>query len=68
MKILVDIPDNKASSFLEVLKSISFVKAKQLTDTKTILMEEMKEAVDEMKLIKAGKKKARNAEKFLKNK
>jgi hypothetical protein len=65
MKILLDIPDNKASSLMEVLKSISYVKAKTLTDAKALLMEEVREAVEEMKLIRAGKKKARNAEKFL---
>ncbi|MCU0376479.1 MAG: hypothetical protein MUF24_14320 [Chitinophagaceae bacterium] len=65
MKVLLDIPDNKAASLLEVLKSISYVKAKPLTDTKAQLMEEIREAVQEMKLIRAGKKKARNAEDFL---
>lgn len=65
MKILLDIPDSKASSFLDVIKSISYVKAKQLTDAKAELMEDIREAVEEMKLIKAGKKKARNAEDFL---
>lgn len=65
MKILLDIPDSKASSLMDVLKSISYVKAKQLTDTKAQLMREIREAVEEMKLIRAGKKKARNAEDFL---
>jgi hypothetical protein len=65
MKVLLDIPDNKATSLLDVLKSISYVKAKPLTDSKALLMEEIKEAVEEMKLIRAGKKKARNAEIFL---
>jgi hypothetical protein len=65
MKVLLDIPDNKASSLLDVLKSISYVKAKPLTDVKALLMEEIREAVEEMKLIRAGKAKARNAEDFL---
>lgn len=65
MKILLEIPDNKASSLLDVLKSISYVKTKQLTDSKALLMEEIREAVEEMKLIRAGKKKARKAEDFL---
>ncbi len=65
MKVLLDIPDNKASSLMEVLKSISYVKAKQITDTKAQLMGEIREAVEEIKLIRAGKKKARNAEDFL---
>lgn len=65
MKVLLDIPDNKAASLMDVLSSISYVKAKPLTDAKALLMEEMREAVEEMKLIKAGKKTARNAEDFL---
>lgn len=65
MKIILEIPDNKASSLLEVLKSISYIKVKPLTDQKALLMEEIRESVEEMKLIKSGKKKARNAEDFL---
>ena len=65
MKVLLDIPDDKASSLLDVLRSISYIKGKPLTDTKALLMEEIREAVEEMKLIRAGKKQARNAEDFL---
>jgi hypothetical protein len=65
MKILLDIPDKKASSLMDVLNSISYVKAKPLTEEKAILMKELREAVEEMQLIRAGKKKARNAEDFL---
>lgn len=50
---------------MEVLKSISYVKAKPITAEKALLLEEISEAVKEMKLIRAGKKKARNAEDFL---
>ena len=65
MKVLLDIPDNKAKSLMEVLRSISFVKAKPLTESKAQFLEELREAVEEMKLIKSGKKKPRNAEDFL---
>ncbi len=65
MKVLLDIPDSKAFSLLEVLRSISYVKAKPITDAKALLMEEIREAVEEMRLIKAGKKQARDAEDFL---
>ncbi len=65
MKVLIDIPDNKASSLLDVLGSISYVKAKRLTNSKARLMEDIREAVEEMKLIRAGKKRAHNAEDFL---
>jgi hypothetical protein len=65
MKILLEIPDERAVSLMDVLKSISYVKAKPLTEAKAKLLSEMKDAVDEIKLIKAGKKTARNAEDFL---
>ena len=65
MKILLDIPDNKAIPLLEVLKSISYVKAKQLTDSKATLLSDIREAVEEMKLVKQGKLKARPIEALL---
>lgn len=65
MKIILEIPDNKASSLLEVLKSISYIKVKPLSDQKALLMEEIRESVEEMKLIKSGNKRAKNAEDFL---
>jgi hypothetical protein len=52
MKVLTD---NKAS----------FVKNQPLSASKALLIEEMKEAIEEINLVKAGKKKARNAEEFL---
>lgn len=66
MKVLVDIPDNKANFGLEVLRSLVFVKkATPISNEKYLLMEEIKEAVEELNMIKAGKKLARNAEDFL---
>jgi hypothetical protein len=65
MKVLLDIKDNKAFFLLEVLKGLSYVKAKTITDNKALLMEEVREAVEEMKLVKTGKKKVRNAEDFI---
>ena len=65
MKILIDVPDSKASSLLEVLQSISFIKTKRLTDEKAQLIADVRDAVEEMKLIRTGKKQARDAEEFL---
>jgi hypothetical protein len=62
MKVLLDIKDSKAEFVMELLNSLSFVKAKPLTPYKAEVLEGLKEAVEEMKLIKTGKKKARNAE------
>jgi len=63
MKILLDIKDNKAAFFMEVLKNFTFVKnATPLSDAKANLMQDIREAVEELKLIREGKLKARNAE------
>ena len=62
MKVLLDVKDEKASFFLELLKNFSFVKTNALTPYKAKVLEDVKEAVEEMKLIKAGKLKARKAE------
>lgn len=62
MKVILDIKDSKAQFVMELLKSFSFVKAKPITSYKANVLEGIKEAVEEMKLIKAGKLKARNAE------
>ena len=65
MKVLLDIKDSQAVHILEVLKSLPYVKTKQLTNAKSQLMTEISEAVEELNLIKEGKKQARNAEDFL---
>jgi hypothetical protein len=63
MKILLDIKDSKASFFMEVLKNFSFVKkATPISDAKADLMQDIREAVEELKLVREGKLKARNAE------
>jgi len=65
MKVLLDIKDNKALHLMEVLKSLPYVKTKTISKEKSLLIGEIKEAVEELNLIKAGKKQARNAEEFL---
>ena len=62
MKVLLDIKDSKASFVMELLQNLSFVKTKMLSPYKAKVLEDVKEAVEEMKLVKAGKLKARNAE------
>ena len=62
MKVLLDIKDDKAHFVMELLQSLSFVKAKPLTPYKAEVLEGIQEAVQEMKLIKEGKLKSRNAE------
>ena len=65
MKVLLDIKDSKAKHLMEVLKSLPFVKAKQLTEAKAQMISDIRDAVEEIKLIKEGKIEARNVEDFL---
>jgi hypothetical protein len=65
MKVLLDIQDSKAIHVLEVLKGLPYVKAITITDEKALLMEEIKEAVENLSLVKKGTLKARPAKDLL---
>ncbi len=65
MKVLLDIQDNKATHLLEVLKGLSYVKTKTISESKAEIMQEIKEAVDNLNLVKKGKLKARPAKDLL---
>lgn len=65
MKVLVDVNDNNADFILELLNNISFAKAKQISQAKAQLLEEIKEAVENLNLVKQGKMKARPAKDLL---
>lgn len=65
MKILLDINDNKAAFIMELLKNFKFVKAKPLTPYKAEVLEGIKTAVEEMKLINEGKLKGTPAKDLL---
>jgi hypothetical protein len=65
MRVLLDIKDNKAMPLLELLKGLSYVKTKTITDEKALLIEEIKEAVENINLVRQGKLKARPAKDLL---
>lgn len=65
MKVLLDIKDSKAIHLLEVLKGLSYVKAITISDEKALLMEDIKEAVENLALVRKGKLKARPARDLL---
>lgn len=65
MKVLLDIQDDKASFILEVLKNFQYVKAKPLTEANSQFLYELKEAINDVNLIKAGKLKGRPVEELL---
>ena len=65
MRVLLDIKDNKAGFIIELLNNFPFVKSTTLTPSKAQVLEELKEAVDNMNLVKQGKLKARPAKELL---
>jgi len=65
MKVLLEIRDDKAAFFMELLQSFKFVKTKPLSPYKAEVLEVLLNAVEEMNEIKAGKKKAQPLNEFL---
>jgi hypothetical protein len=65
MKVLLDIKDSKAKFIMELLTNFSYVKAKPITNEKALLIEEIKEAVEELSLIRQGKLKGIPAKQLL---
>lgn len=66
MKVLLEIEESKADAFMEVLENINFVKVKKVSSKKERFFKELKEAVEELNLIKSGEKQARDADEFFK--
>lgn len=67
MKVELEIEDSKAEAFMEVIQNISFVKVKNIKPKKTKLVREFEAAIEELILIKQGKKQATDADEFLRS-
>ncbi len=65
MKILLDIKDSKADFVMELLQSLSFVKAETISPSKSRFLKEFKQSVDEVNLAKHGKVKLKTADQLL---
>ena len=65
MKVLLDIKDEKAAFVMELLGNLKYVKTKTLTDPEATFLKELKEAVEEVKRIKAGKSTGRPIQELL---
>lgn len=59
MKVLLDIKEDKVQLVMELLKDLRYVKATPLTDVKARVFSDWQEAMGELKLIKAGRKRGR---------
>lgn len=65
MKLILDIKDDKAPFFMDVLKNFKFVKAEPLSSRKAEVYDAVQQAVKEMNDILEGKLEARDATEFL---
>ncbi len=69
MKLVIDVKDSKAELLLEFLRTLTYVKVERVpadqVDEKAAILANVDEAVEEMKLVKAGKLKGRDAIDFL---
>jgi hypothetical protein len=65
MKVILDIKDNKADFVMELLRSLSFVKAEPLSPAKAQFYKELKASIEEVGLAKKGKIRLKTAEELL---
>ena len=68
-QVTLHIPDNKFSFFMELIKSLKFIKkvetGEEIEVEKEEILQGIHDAVNEVNLIKAGKKKAQPLSEFL---
>jgi hypothetical protein len=65
MKLVIEVKDSKAEFLMELLRSLSFVKSAAISSEKEAVLESVRTAVEEMKLVKAGKLKGRPVQALL---
>ncbi len=65
MKLILDVKDDKAAFFIELLKNFSYVKARPISSEKSEILEGLKEAVEQVNLAKQGKIKLKPARQLL---
>lgn len=65
MNVILEIKDNKAEFVLELLRSLTFVKATPINHAKAQFLKELKSSVGEVVLAKQGKVKLKSAEELL---
>lgn len=65
MKLLLDIQDQKAAFFLELLKGFPTVKTEIISPAKAQFIKELKSSIAEVQLSKKGKIKLKSADQLL---
>jgi hypothetical protein len=67
MKVLIDVKENRAPFFMELLKSLNYVSVLNEVKIKrnSVFISELKDAFDDVKLHEQGKKKLKTAKQLL---
>ena len=65
MRVILDIPDSKAAFAMELFHNMTFIKAKTISAEKAQLLDDIKEAVDNLNLVKKGFLRAKPAKELL---
>ena len=65
MKFVLEVKESKAATLMALLNDLPYVKTKPLTPYKAKILEDVKEAVDELNLVLSGKIEARDADELL---
>jgi len=65
MKFVLEVKESKAATLMALLNDLPYVKTKPLTPYSAKILEDVKEAVDEMKQVLSGEIEARNADELL---
>jgi len=65
MKFVLEVKENKAAALMAILNDLPYVKTKLLTPHKAKVLEDLKDAVEELNLVLSGKIEARNADELL---
>lgn len=65
MKFVLDVKESKVAMLMALLNDLPYVKTKPLTPYRAKVLEDVKEAVDELNMVLSGKLEARNADDLL---
>ncbi|TZF82742.1 hypothetical protein FW774_14705 [Pedobacter sp. BS3] len=65
MKFVLEVKESKVEMLIALLNDLPYVKTKPLTPYKAKVLEDVKEAVDELNMVLAGKLEARDADELL---
>jgi len=65
MKFVLDVKESKVAMLMALLNDLPYVKTKPLTPYKAKVLEDIKDAVDELNMVLSGKLVARDADDLL---